>query len=62
MDPDSYDVADGDLWRIFYVRRYDGNPASLPEESSLMRAYKRHLMNGGHIGKMVGFRAGSAEK
>ncbi len=55
LDPDSYEVADGDLWRIFYVNGYNGDPSTLPEESSLMRAYKKYLSDGGHIGKMVGF-------
>ena len=55
LDPDSYEVADSDLWRIFYATNYNGDPSTLPETSSLMRTYKKYLMGGGHIGKMVGF-------
>lgn len=38
-----------DLWRIFDMN-YNGDPDSLPEDSSLRRAYKNHLKNGGKTG------------
>lgn len=60
IDPDSYEVSNGDLWRIFYVNSYNGDPSTLPESSSLMRAYKKHLIGGGQIGKMVGYIPGES--
>lgn len=57
--PDSYKSAMGDLWRIFYTKDYNGDPDSLPENTSLMRAYKKYLKEGGEIGLAVGFRAGA---
>ena len=60
IDPDSYEVSNGDLWRIFYVNSYNGDPSTLPESSSLMRAYKKHLIGGGQIGKMVGYIRGES--
>lgn len=38
-----------DLWRLFDMK-YNGNPDSLPGDSSLRRAYKNHLKNGGKTG------------
>ena len=46
----------GDLWRIF-DREYDGDPASLPENTSLQRAYKNWLKSG----KSAGFGEGIFE-
>jgi hypothetical protein len=47
-----------DLPRIFDVWNFDGNVASLPEDSSLRRAYKKHLLSGGKMGVVTGFRLG----
>ena len=38
-----------ELWRLF-DRNYNGDPDSLPEDSSVRRAYKNHLKNGGKTG------------
>ena len=57
--PDSYKSAMGDLWRIFYVTDYNGDPDTLPEGTSLMRAYKKYMKEGGEIGWALGFRAGA---
>ena len=40
---------DGDLWRIYH-RMYDGNPSTLPEGTSMQRAYKAWLEAGNHAG------------
>lgn len=44
------------IWRIFYVRPYDGNVDALPETTSLMRIYKKFIKDGGATGDMTGFR------
>ncbi len=43
------------VWRIFNVRPYDGNPDALPETTSMMRAYKKHLKEGGTIYSKWGY-------
>ena len=43
------------IWRIFNVRPYDGNPDTLPETTSMMRAYKKHLQEGGTIYSRWGY-------
>ncbi|MBQ7714533.1 MAG: DUF5596 domain-containing protein [Clostridia bacterium] len=45
-----------DLWRIFYIKDYDGNPENLPEETSLQRGYKKHLMDEKMPGAALGYR------
>ncbi len=47
-----------DLARIFGIWDYDGDAEALPESNSLMREYKRHLMAGGVMGSITGFRLG----
>ena len=44
-------------WRIFGygTRPYDGNVDALPESSSMMRAYKAHIKNGGFISTRYGY-------
>lgn len=42
-----------DLWRLFDMN-YNGDPDSLPGDSSLRRAYKNHLKNGGKTGWGLG--------
>lgn len=47
-----YDVNDGaknNIWRLFYVADWNGDPATLPEDTSLMRIYKKHLLAGGQM-------------
>lgn len=41
------------LWRLFDMN-YNGDPDSLPEDSSLRRAYKNHIKNGGKTGSGFG--------
>ena len=43
------------VWRIFNVRPYDGNADALPETTSMMRAYKKHLQSGGSIYSRWGY-------
>ena len=57
--PGSYKPAMNDLWRIFYTKDYSGDPDTLPEKTSLMRAYKKYLKEGGEVGWALGFRAGA---
>ena len=57
--PESYRSAMEDLWRIFYVKDYNGDPDTLPERTTLMRAYKKYMKEGGEIGWALGFRAGA---
>lgn len=45
--------SDHDLWRIFN-RREVSDPALLPEDTSLQRAYKRRLQNGDSTGNAAG--------
>ena len=47
-----------DIARIFGIWNYDGDASSLPEDSSLRRAYKKHLLSGGKMGSVTGFRLG----
>ena len=57
MDDNSFKPDNGsNIWRLFYVRPYDGNPDSLPETTSLMRIYKKFIKDGGITGTAVGFR------
>ena len=44
-----------DLWRIFH-REWDGDAASLPEDTSLQRAYKQWLLEGKKPGFGYGIR------
>ncbi len=41
-----------DLYRIFGT--YEKRPEYLPEKTSLQRAYKKHLLNGGKTGYGIG--------
>lgn len=45
-----------DLWRIYYFREYDGHPENLPEDTALMRGYKRRLMSGKAPKYGIGFK------
>ena len=57
LDLDSFKPDGGSsVWRIFYVRPYNGDADSLPEETSLMRIYKKFIKDGGITGTAVGFR------
>ena len=57
MDEKSFKPDDGaNLWRLFYVRDYNGDPDTLPETTSLMRIYKKFIKDGGVTGSMCGFR------
>ena len=51
---DTWDSS-GDLWRIYYAD-YEKAPEHLPEETSLQRGYKRHLMKGGRLGAALGYK------
>ncbi len=42
-----------DCHRIF-GKPYEGDPAALPENTSLQRAFKQHLMQGGKVGTAFG--------
>ncbi len=42
-----------DMWRIFDMD-YTGNADDLPGDSSLRRAYKQHIKNGGRTGSGIG--------
>lgn len=53
---DTYDDPEGhDLWRIFY-REDCSNPAALPQDTSLQRAYVKWLMEGKTVGGGIGIR------
>ena len=52
-------VAMDALRRIFYGKDYLGGPDTLPKRTSLMRAYKNHMKEGGEVGCALGFRAGA---
>ena len=56
LDFDSFTETDANIWRLFYIKNWDGNPDSLPGDTSLMRTYKDFIKNGGRLGSMVGFR------
>ena len=45
----------GNLWRIFGREDCEENIASLPECTSLQRAYKKRLLENGEIGGARGF-------
>ena len=45
----------GNLWRIFGREDCEENIASLPEDTSLQRAYKKRLLENGEIGGARGF-------
>ena len=55
LDGDSFTETSSNIWRLFYVNSWDGNPDSLPEETSLMKIYKNFIRSGGRLGSMVGF-------
>ena len=62
MDENSFKPDKGsNIWRLFYVRPYDGNVDSLPEYTSLMRTYKKFIKDGGVTGTATGFRKESVE-
>lgn len=42
-----------DCWRLFGVY-YDGNPDHLPEDTSMRRAMKAYIKNGGKLGRATG--------
>ena len=44
------------IWRLFYIRPFNGDPDTLPEETSLMRTYKRFIKDGGITGTVTGYR------
>lgn len=57
IDHNSFNPDGGsNIWRLFYVRDYSGDPDTLPESTSLMRIYKRFIKDGGVTGTMVGYR------
>ena len=57
LDRKSFTTDNGsNIWRIFYTRPYGGDPGALPEETSLMRTYKRFIKDGGVTGTLVGYR------
>ena len=52
---ETYEDKEGhDLWRIF-GKLYDGNPETLPENTSLQKAYKKWLLEGRVPGAGRGF-------
>ena len=57
IDANSFKPDNGsNIWRLFYVRPYSGDPNALPENTSLMRTYKKFIKGGGITGTAVGFR------
>lgn len=50
-----YDTVD-DLWRIFYREGCEAEPESLPEDTSMMRGYKKLLLNGDMPGGALGYK------
>ena len=57
LDLESFKPDNGsNIWRIFYTRPYGGDPDALPEETSLMRTYKKFIKDGGITGTAIGFR------
>jgi len=56
LDYSSYRESNNDIWRFFYVADYNGDPDTLPEDTSLMRTYKRFLQSGGKLATMRGYR------
>ena len=44
------------LWRIFNIMDYKGDPSVLSEDTSLMRAYKKYMMDGNRMKSTLGFR------
>ena len=61
LDESSFKARESDIWRIFDVKEYNGNPEELPEKTSLMKAYKGFLLNGGTAGYMTGYRKEKAK-
>lgn len=54
-----YEVKEGganNIWRLFYTKDYNGDPSTLPEDTSLMRIYKAHLLAGGTMDVGRGFK------
>ena len=43
----------GDMW-ILFGRPWDRNPSSLPEDTTLQRIFKTHLLSGGSVGRGYG--------
>lgn len=58
LDESSFKETDSNIWRLFYVRDYNGDPDTLPEETSLMRIYKEFIKAGGKLGSLTGYRKG----
>lgn len=54
--PNGFVASEGNIWRIFGIRDYNGDPDSLPEDSSLMRIYKQFMKDGGVIGTQIGYK------
>lgn len=50
-----------DAWRL-YGRNYQKNPAELPEDTSMRRAFKQHLLKGGKTGAGFGIMLFDGEK
>ena len=50
-----YDTVD-DLWRIFYREGCEAEPEALPEDTSMMRGYKKLLLNGDMPGGALGYK------
>ena len=46
----------GDLWRIFYMPELPEDFTKLPEDTSLQRAYKKFMLEGGKPGYARGFK------
>ena len=58
---ESFEIAktaetNGDLWRIFYTDDIPEDPTKLNEDTSLQRAYKKFIIDGGKPGWAAGFR------
>lgn len=57
MDDGTLKHGNDNAWRIFGrgTRPYDENADALPEDTSMMRAYKKHMQNGGFISTRYGY-------
>ncbi len=58
LDESSFKETEDNIWRLFYIRDYNGDPDTLPEETSLMRIYKEFIKDGGKLGSLTGYRKG----
>ena len=52
----SFKPSNDNFWRIFGIKDYNGDPDTLPEKTSLMRAYKEYVKGGGIAGSMLGYK------